>query len=211
MTTIACRRLAVALAALLFPELMTAPLAAQKSAAEARIKPTPEAIAKVQALMKKQKEHEILDQLAGTWEATLQAAVRNNPNEVPASATMNVRWILNGYFLESDDTIQHGENAPTTPSRTSYGYNTFKKSFYRIELQAGDPREFLSTGTWDAATRTLTFLGQEHNKVTGDDFKRRDTYRFTGKDQIEYERSFVFQDKSEIRAFHGTFQRKKEK
>ncbi len=209
MTITACRRVALALAALLSPGLLGAPLAAQKSATEARVMPTPEAIARVKALMSKQKEHEVLGQLAGNWEGTLQAAVRTKADEVPAAATMNVRWILDGYFLESDDTIQLRENAPPTPSRTSYGYNTFKKSFYRIELQAGDPREFLSAGSWDAATRTLTFIGPEHNKITGDDFQRRDTFRFVGEDQLDYERSFVFQDKSEIRAFHGTLRRKK--
>ncbi len=208
MTIPACRRLALVLAALLAPGLLEAPLAAQKSAAEARKTPTPEAVAKVVALMAKHKEHEILGQLVGDWEGTIQAAVRYSPDEIPTATRMNIRWMLDGYFLESDDSIQI-QNAPASRSRTTYGYNTMKEYFYRTELQSGDPREYLATGTWDPATRTFTFIGPEHSTITGDDFQRRDTYRLVGDDQLAFERSFIFQDKSEIRAFHGTLQRKK--
>jgi hypothetical protein len=204
----ACRRLALVLAALLSPGLLGAPLAAQKSAEEARKTPMPEAVSQVVALMAKHKEHEILGQLAGTWEGTLKAAVRFSPDEIPTPTSMNIRWMLDGYFLESDDSIQIGQT-PAFLSRTVYGYNTMKKYFYRTEFQKGDPREYLSTGTWDPATRTFTFIGPEHSTVTGDDFQRRDTFRLVGEDQLAFERSFIFQDKSEIQAFHGTLQRKK--
>ena len=204
----ACYRLALVLVALISPGLLGAPLAAQKSAAEARATPTPEAIAKVVALMAKHKEHETLGQLAGAWEGTIQAAVRYSKDEIPTATSMNIRWMLDGYFLESDDSIQI-QNTPATRSRTIYGYNTMKEYFYRTEFQNGDPREYLSTGTWDAATRTFTFIGPEHSPVTGDDFQRRDTFRLVGENQLSFERSFIFQDKSEIRAFHGTLQRKK--
>ena len=205
-----CRRLALVLAALLSPGLLGAPLAAQKSAAEARTMATPEAVAKVVALMARHKEHEILGQLAGTWEGTIHAAVRSSPDEIPTAMSMNIRWMLDSYFLESDDSIQiQIQNAPATRSRSVYGSNTMKDYFYRTEFQGGDPREYLSTGTWDPATRTFTFIGPEHSPITGDDFNRRDTFRLVGDDQLAFERSFIFQDKSEIRAFHGTLQRKK--
>ncbi len=203
-----CCRLALALAALLSPGLLGAPLAAQKSAAEARTMATPEAVAKVVALMQKHKEHEILGQLAGTWEGTIQAAVRSSPDEVPTAMSMDLRWMLDGYFLESDDSIQIGQMAATR-SRSVLGYNTMKEYFYRTEFQGGDPREYVSTGTWDPATKTFTFIGPEHSPITGDDFQRRDTFRLVGEDQLAFERSFIFQDKSEIRAFHGTLQKKK--
>lgn len=203
-----CRRFALVLAALLSPGLLGAPLAAQKSAAEARTMATPEAVAKVVALMARHKEHDILGQLAGTWEGTIHAAVRHSPDEIPTAVTMNIRGMLDGYFLESDDSIQI-QNLPAVRSRSVYGFNTMKEYFYRTEFQGGDPREYLSTGTWDPATRTFTFIGPEHSPITGDDFNRRDTFRFVGDDQLAFERSFIFQDKSEIRAFHGTLQRKK--
>lgn len=208
MTMTACRRFALVLVALLSTGLFGAPLMAQKSAAEARATPKPEAIAKVVALMARHKEHEILGQLAGAWEGTLQAAVRSSADEVPTTTSMSIRSIFDGYFLESDDSIQI-QGAPTALSRTVYGYNTMKEYFYRTEFQKGDPREYLSTGTWDEATRTFTFIGPEHSPVTGDDFQRRDTFRLVGENQLAFERSFIFQDKSEIRAFHGTLQRKK--
>jgi hypothetical protein len=211
MTTTACRRLVPAFAALLLTLLpgllLETPLAAQKSATEARVTPTPEAIAKVVALMARHPEHDILGQLAGSWEGTIQAAVRSSPDEVPTAVSMNIRWMLDRYFLESDDSIQI-QGTPAVRSRSAYGYNTLKKYFYRTELQGGDPREYLSTGTWDEATRTFTFIGPEHSPVTGDDFQRRDTFRLVGEDQLAFERSFLFQDKSEIRAFHGTLRKK---
>lgn len=208
MTMPTSRRLALVLAALLSPGLLGAPLAAQKSAEEARKTPTKEAVDKVVALMAKHKEHEILGQLAGNWEGTLQAAVRYSADEITTATSMNIRWMLDGYFLESDDSIQI-QNTPAARSRTIYGYNTMKEYFYRAEFQNGDPREYLATGTWDPATRTFTFIGPEHSPVTGDDFQRRDTFRLVGEDQMAFERSFIFQDKSEIRAFHGTLQRKR--
>jgi hypothetical protein len=207
MTIRPCHRFALVLAALFCAGLPGAPLAAQKSAAEARVPPTPEAISRVVALMAKHKEHEILAQLSGDWEGTIQAAVRSGPDEIPTAVSMNIRPMFDGYFLESDDSIQI-QNTPAARSRTTYGYNTMKEYFYRTEFQHGDPREYLSTGTWDPATRTFTFIGPEHNVVSGDDFQRRDTFRLIGADQLAFERSFVFQDKSEIRAFHGTLRKK---
>lgn len=184
------------------------PAAAQKSAAD--VKPnTPEDAARIRALMAKQKEHEILGRLAGSWEATLTATTRGNPpRELPSPATLDLRWILDGYFLESDETFQPGGQT-TIRSRAVYGYNSFKKHFYRILFQGGDPREYVSTGTWDAATRTLTFTGPEHNAATGDDFERRDIFRLIGDDQLAYELAYRFQDGSEIKPLRGTYTRKK--
>jgi hypothetical protein len=206
MNTARSRHLLLALVALLSPGW----LSAQKSIDDARRQPTAEDIARVNALMSKQKEHEILGHFAGTWEGTLQTKVRGNPpSEVPSPATLEMRWMLDGYFLESDETLRPGAKDVTIRSRAIYGYNSFEKYYYRTVFQAGDPREYVSTGTWDAATRTLTFTGPEHNKVTGDDFQRRDTFRILGEDRIGYELAFIFKDGSELTAVQGTYQKKK--
>ena len=118
--------------------------------------------------------------------------------------------MLDRYFLESDDTFQPGGQT-TIRSRSVYGYNPAKKHFYRTVFQAGDPREYLSIGAWDAATRTLTFTGPESNAITGDEFRRRDTFRLIGEDQIAYELAFLFQDGSELQAVQGTYRRKDSK
>lgn len=163
--------------------------------------------ARIQSLLARQPEHDILDALAGSWEATLTAKARGNPpREMPSPATLEIRWILDRYFLESDETFQPDGKA-TIRSRCIYGYNPLKKHFYRTVFQGGDPREYVSTGTWNAATRTLTFLGPE-NAITGDAFQRRDTFRLIGEDQIAYELAFLFQNGSEIQAVQGTYRRK---
>lgn len=204
MNTVGARLFLLALLALVSPGW----LSAQKSIDDAKRVPTAEDVARVQALMDKQKEHEVLGHFAGTWEGTLQTKMRGNPpSEQPTPATMEIRWLLDGYFLESDEILRPGNI--TIRSRSIYGYNSFQKYYYRTVFQAGDPREYLSTGTWDAATRTLTFTGPEHNKVTGDDFQRRDTFRILGEDQIGYELAFLFKDGSELKAIQGTYRKKK--
>lgn len=191
--------------------LCAAPAGAQKSAAEAQRPNRPEDSARIRALLARQKEHDILGQLAGTWEGTLQARSRGTPpREMPSPATMEIRWMLDNYFLESDETFQPGGQI-TIRSRSVYGYNPHKKYFYRTLFQAGDPREYLAPGTWNAETRTLTFKGPEHNAVTGDEFQRRDTFRLIGEDQIAYELAYVFQDGSEIQAVQGVYRRKEGK
>ena len=204
MKTLSTHCLALALAAC----LCSWPVGAQKSVTDAQRPNTPEDVARIRALLARQKEHDILGQLAGTWEGTLQARGRGNPpREMPSPATMEIRWILDNYFLESEDTFQPGGQT-TIRSRSVYGYNPHKKHFYRNVFQAGDPREYLATGTWNEATRTLTFTGPENNVITGDEFRRRDTFRLIGEDQIAYELAYLFQDGSELKAVQGTYHRK---
>ncbi|HEX3131503.1 MAG TPA: DUF1579 family protein [Thermoanaerobaculia bacterium] len=205
MKTLSIPCLALAISAL----LCAGPADAQKSAAEAQRPNRPEDAARIRALLARQAEHDILGQLAGAWEGTLQARSRGTPpREMPSPATMEIRWMLDNYFLESDETFQPGGQI-TIHSRSVYGYNPHKKYFHRTLFQAGDPREYLATGTWNAETRTLTFKGPEHNAVTGDEFQRRDTFRLIGEDQIAYELSYVFQDGSELQAVQGIYRRKR--
>jgi Protein of unknown function (DUF1579) len=183
-------------------------LSAQKTADEARRQPNPEDVAKVRQLLALQDEHKLLGQLAGRWEGTLKTMMRGEAvKEISTPGTLDMRWILDGYFLQSDEAVQVAPDR-TVSTLSFLGYNPALGHYHRTVMKAGDPREYVSTGTYDPATRSFTFTGREYNKINGDEFQRRDTFRLVGEDQLAYELTFVFSDRSELRAVQGTYTRR---
>lgn len=187
--------------------LLAAPLAAQKSAEEAQKMPLDHEKA-VKALDTAEQQ-KILGQLAGSWDGSLKVFLHGNPPpEVSATDTNTTDWTLGGLWIQSESLLKF----PGTPDitwRILMGYNPSHKNYVRIALSSQDPRETISTGTYDAATKTFTFKGVERSPVTGDDFGRRDVIKLVDPDKFTWEIFYTFQDGSELRAFNGTYTRKK--
>jgi hypothetical protein len=185
----------------------TVPLAAQKSAKEAEaFKPDP---AKLDKVMDVTAQHKILDQLAGSWKGDIKVYLHGTPAvEVKATDDNRTQWTLADTWLQSDTHLKL-PGSPDMTWRMLMSYNPAFKHYVRITLAAGDPRETVSTGTYDATTKTFTFVGRERSAVTGDDFKRREVIKILGPGKYSWEIWYGFADGSELRAFTGIYTRLK--
>jgi hypothetical protein len=185
----------------------TAPLAAQKSAKEAEtFKPDPE---KLNRAMDITAQRKVLDQLAGSWKGDIKVYLHGTPAvEVKATDANRAQWTLANTWLQSDTHLKFS-GSPDMTWRMLMGYNPALKHYVRITLAVGDPRETFSTGAYDAATKTFTFMGTERSAVTGDDFKRREVIKILAPGKYSWEIWYGFADGSELRAFTGTYTRLK--
>src|SRR6476620_5141597 len=99
--------------------LFVLPAAAQKTAKEAeQSKDDP---AKYGAALDVKAEHPILEQLAGSWQATVKGKLSGNPpREITFTSEIDTKWILGGTHLQSEtrQTLPHGTS--TTLSLMGY-------------------------------------------------------------------------------------------
>ena len=177
------------------------PAAAQKTAKEAeQSKDDP---AKYAAAFDVKREHEILAQLAGSWQATLKGTIAGNPpKEVTFTSAIDIQWILGDTHLRSETRLTLPGGTSTTLSLM--GYDPALKQYFRFSATEGDPRPISSTGVYDAATKTFTFRGPERDPVTGDTYDKKEVFKVTP-EGLAFELRFVFQDGSEILVASGTF------
>jgi hypothetical protein len=182
------------------------PLAAQKNAKEAEKPQNPEDY----KMLLPGENQKLLEPFVGKWEATLRTWGHGTPPpESSMKQTMDTRWVMDGYFLQTDFTSQSaGADAPFQ-GVIYRGYNPSLQHHVSIQLSNGDAREIVSAGSYDAATKTFTFQSQEKDPHLGDTFVRKDVYTFDGPDQLTYQLRFGFKDGSEIKAAEGTFKRVK--
>ena len=198
------------LSALLVLSLLWAPLpvGAQKTAADAARAREVDAEARAKNLADTQERYKVLDRFAGSWSGDFKVVQGSPLKEVPAPGTLEAHWALDNKWLQSETNFQLPEGAKFQ-NLSFFGYNSGAKQYKRFVLTSGDSREVLSTGTWDEASATFVFTGPMINPYSGDNFERRDTFRFLDADQIAYTIDFVFQDKTEIHVIEGIFKRKK--
>jgi hypothetical protein len=193
-----------AIPAIFAATLLALPLAAQKTADEAKKNPVNPA--EFERLVRPEDKFEILGRFAGTWEGELKAWLETQPpQQVTINEMLDTKWILNDRFLETHFSFTIGEM--TNKGRVTMGYNGATKQFYRIFLGDWDPRGTFSTGVYIQSRNALIFRGMEHDPTTGDSFEKRDVFTFIDKDKISYEQFFRFADGSELKSVEGHYTR----
>ena len=129
-------------------------------------------------------------------------------------ARLEGKWVYGERFVEATF-FRRGdqgpfERAPVEIHSIYYlGYDTYKKQYYNIFLGDEDVIPLTSSGSYDPEKKTLTFVGTEHDPITGDSFTKYEIFTLPGGDEIGYELRYGFADGSTITAGKGTYRRKK--
>lgn len=175
--------------------LMAMPLGAQQTAKEAEKEAG--SAEQYEKLLRRTGNHEILERLAGNWEGTFKVKVWGGAQPTMKD-TVQGEMIMGGSFLQvhSNSLIEGGTPAN---SLAIMGYNGADKEFYRLYMNAGEPRGTWSTGVYIKSKDQLVFRGIEHDPVSGDKFEKWDVFTFgPDKDKVHYELSYMFADGSKI-------------
>jgi hypothetical protein len=185
--------------------LLPLALAAQKSAKEAE---QPENPKLYRPYLTPGEQHKTLEPFVGSWKAVLKVwGPGSPPIENKIEQTMETRWALNGNFLQSDVTIKSLGRGLTRNLQVFRGYNSAFKRYTAYQMSNVDVRDIVYSGSYDAATRTFTFKGEEKDPVRNDAWVRKEVFTLQDRDHFRLETFLIFQDGSEAKIADGVFER----
>jgi hypothetical protein len=129
--------------------------------------------------------HKKLDMLVGTWHA--KNTMWMDPGKPPmvTEGTSEHKWVLGGRFLEQrfEGTFM---NMPF--SGIGYtGYDNYKKRYVGVWMDTAATSMMNSTGSFDAAGKTLTTTGKMDDFTTGKLTSFREKMTIVGKDEVLFE------------------------
>jgi hypothetical protein len=137
-------------------------------------------------LAKPGENHKLLEGLSGTWTYTSKFWVSPDTNTPPmeSSGTAVAKPIMGGRYLEIDNTGKmmgmEFQGIETT------GYDNVKKKFVSSWVDNMGTGIMLSEGTYDPATKTITYTAEEE-PMPGMKIKVRELLKLTDKDHHTYE------------------------
>lgn len=131
-------------------------------------------------------ELRVLDAFVGTWNTDVHhKAAAWNPKEFKSSGTATYEWTLDGRFLQSRGLANPGK----VEDLQIIGYDPEAKEYLMWYFNSQGAANGPVPGTWDPATRTLTWKGE-----LGDGIVSQNPVRFVDKDTIEWR--MTIQDKA---------------
>ncbi len=129
--------------------------------------------------------HDILDKLWGKWQYAVTIDSADATNE-PLMLDADYRWALGGRFLVGryDGYVDGG----LFQAREILGYDSFRGEYRSVWVDNNTTAFTLSTGEYDARTKTLTFKGVQDNVEKNlRDEPFRFVYRFIDDDHFRIE------------------------
>lgn len=176
--------------------------------------PEAEAMDKMhQEMMSKWKEyatpgesHKALDPMVGEWEYTVKWW--NTPESEPevSKGTSEVKWIMDGRFLKQK--VQGTSKGKEFNGMGIMGYDNAAKEYKTVWIDDMGTGIMMSSGTYDASTRTFTEQGSYTDPVHGEKTYRGVT-TIEGPDKYTYEMYISGPDGKEFRALEIVNTRKK--
>lgn len=132
-------------------------------------------------------EHKMLAKSNGTWNVDMTYWDGIDRPASKMAGTQVTTSILDGHFsqsLFSGDFMGMPFNGIST-----VGYDNTTKEYVSLWMENMNTAIMVMKGTWDAATKTITFSGKQKNPVNGIECNMRQTYKFVDDDN-EYMEMF---------------------
>lgn len=176
--------------------------------------PSAEEMAQMMELSKLNENHKLLAEFVGNWNYTVKMwmAPGAPPNESKGTAVSKA--IMEGRYVVTENTGTFQMPGPDGKMKnmnfkgiSTDAYDNVKKKFVSAWVDSMGTGIFLSEGTYDAATKTFTYLG-ETEMMPGAKTKMRQTIKVVDKDHRTFE---FFDDRGsgETKTMEINFTRKK--
>jgi hypothetical protein len=128
--------------------------------------------------------HEMLANQVGTWKAEVKMWMDPSQPPTTSEATTVCESMLGGRYFKSTHTgMMMG--MPFEGFEIS-GYDNVKKEFFNVWIDNMGTGMMVSTGTYDEATKTLTFTGKMTEPM-GTEMNVREVVKHTDKDHSTFE------------------------
>jgi hypothetical protein len=152
-------------------------------------------------------EHQVLASLAGTYEAKAKAYF-DPKSPMESTGVMKRQMILDGRFMQED--YQGNMVGQNFRGMALVGFDVKKKKYVTAWVDSLSTSIMITEGTYDAATKTLTSIGEDFDPGTGQKMKGRDVLKIVDADTQTFEmyRQPASSDK-EFKVLEIVYKRKK--
>lgn len=124
--------------------------------------------------------HKMLAKSAGNWTATVTMWMAPGAQPTTSTATATNEMIMGGRYLKS---VNRGNMMGMAfEGEGITGYDNMKKQFVNSWIDNMGTGIMSMTGTWDAATKSITYTGSMIDPATGKDTQVKEVWRFTDDD-----------------------------
>jgi hypothetical protein len=171
---------------------------------------TPSKDAVMQAWMKAATpgaEHKRLDDLAGSFTCTVKSWMEPGQPPTDSTATSESKWLLDGRYLAQTVTGTFGGMPFHGYGLT--GYDNVQKKYVAVWIDSFGTGISNSVGTASADGKTITFVREEFDPVSGEKFKSKDIVRLVDRDHHEMDMYKVLPDGKEMKVMELRYTRKK--
>ncbi len=136
---------------------------------------------KIMELVSPGEAHKLLADKIGKWDMKVKLTQPGIPAQ-ESDATSEMKWILDGRFIE-DHTTGSLADMPFT-GRGFAGYDNMKKAYVSTWMDSMGTGIMMMEGTYDAATKTFTYTGEMQDPMQGKYVKTRSTEHMVDKDHM---------------------------
>ena len=193
--------------------VLTSAVLVQDKAKDTKPKPAaaekmdPEAMAKMMALGSPGPDHKVLNDVVGKWNAHVKFWMDPSAPAGESEGTSECEWILGDRFIrESHKGTMMGMPFEGTGLQ---GYDNMKKKYVGTWADSMGTSIMVTEGTWDAAKKTLTSVGECPDPTMTKYVKCRMVTTITDKDSHKFEMFMPDEAGKESRCLEITYTRAK--
>jgi hypothetical protein len=149
--------------------------------------------------------HKMLARSAGTWTEAVTMWMQPGAPPTTSTAEATNEMVLGGRYLKSTN---KGNMMGQPFEGIGYtGYDNVKKQFVNSWVDNFGTGIMTMTGTWDEATKSITFTGSMADPMTGKDTRVRQVWKFTDDNHQTMEMYYPM-DGKEVKSMEIKFTRK---
>ncbi len=151
-------------------------------------------------------EHKLLAQLDGTWIA--KAKMITPGGSMESTGVLTRKTIMDGLYVQ--ESYQGDIAGSKFKGMGVLGYDTTKKKYCTAWIDNFGTGIMTTEGTYDAATKTWTYLGEEYSVAVGGQMKTRDVLTIVSDDEERFEMYRTpLKEGKEFKVMEITYTRKK--
>ena len=124
--------------------------------------------------------HKVLEPSVGKWTLKVKQYMQPGAPAVESDATSEVEWIMENRFVQ--EKVNGTFMGKPFKGMGVCGYDNLKKKYVSTWIDNMGTGIMASEGTWDAASKTLSTVGECPDPMTGKFLKGHSTQKWTDKD-----------------------------
>jgi hypothetical protein len=130
-------------------------------------------------------EHKLMEKLTGTFEAKVKLFLGPQKRAVETTGVMTRTMILHGNFLQ--ESFKGTFAGQSFQGLGLMGYDAAKKKYVTAWCDSMSPTMSYFHGSYDAATKTFTSVGEDLDPKTGKKMKARDVLKIVSENEQYFE------------------------
>ncbi len=152
-------------------------------------------------------EHKRLEPLVGSWNCVVRMWMAPDAPPSESKGKTTRKWILDGRFVQDDTEGEFGGMSFRGFGLT--GYDNLQKKYTSMWADNMSTAIVTSLGTYDASTKTFTYVGEMTDPVTTQKGKMKDVLRVEGADRHRLESYRLAPDGKETKMMEVIYTRAK--